>query len=113
MAGRKPLNFSKEYKQKILSGEKRSTIRLRTSLKLGEIVEVNVGGEKIGTAQIVKVERKRLEQLTDNDARQDGFRNVKELLRALRKHYGKLPRNAEVYILGFKFKAKGRRRKKG
>ncbi len=111
MAGRKPLNFSKEYRDKILSGLKSSTIRLKTSLKPGEIVEVNVGGEKIGTARITMVERKKLYELTDADAQRDGFKNRRELLKALRKHYGRMSKDTDVYILGFKFRAAGGKRK--
>jgi len=72
---------------------------------VGDIVELHVGGEKIGVAEITDVSRKKLSQLTDSDARRDGFKNRRELLKALRKHYGKqISKEAEVHIIGFKLK---------
>ncbi|RJX16139.1 ASCH domain-containing protein [Candidatus Bathyarchaeota archaeon] len=102
MGKRKPLNFTKEYMNKILSGEKTSTIRLKTNLKVGEKVQIIVGGEKLGEAKIVSIKRKNILSLTDEDAKKDGFKNKKELLKALRKHYGKISPNTNVYIVGFK-----------
>ncbi|RLG91722.1 MAG: hypothetical protein DRO36_03605 [Candidatus Hecatellales archaeon] len=102
MVKRKPLNFSKEYKSKILSGEKTSTVRLKTNLKVGERVQIIVGGEKLGEAEIVDIKRKGISSLTDEDAKKDGFKNKRELLKALKKHYGKLPSNTKVYIVSFK-----------
>jgi len=102
MVKKKPLNFSKEYRNKILSGEKTSTIRLKTNLKVGEKVQIVVGGEKLGEAEITSIKRKDLLSLTDEDAKKDGFKNKKELLKALKKHYGKLPSDTIVYIVSFK-----------
>jgi len=102
MVKKKPLNFSKEYRNKILSGEKTSTIRLKTNLKVGEKVQIVVGGEKLGEAEITSIKRKDINSLTDEEARKDGFKNKKELLKALKKHYGKLSSDTHVYIVSFK-----------
>ncbi|MGP3667725.1 MAG: ASCH domain-containing protein [Candidatus Bathyarchaeota archaeon] len=95
------LNFSKEYKNKILSGVKTSTIRLKTKLKVGEKVQIVAGGEKLGKARILRIIRKEISKLTDEDAEKDGFKDKKELLKALRKHYGKLPKATNIYIIEF------------
>jgi len=95
------LNFAKEYKKKIKEGLKRQTIRLSTSLKEGDRVKVVAGGEVLGVARITKVERKTIDELTDEDAKRDGFENVAQLVKALRRHYGKISNRKEVCVIGF------------
>lgn len=97
----KKLSFSKEYKKKIERGLKRQTIRLSSSLKEGDRVRVVVGGKFLGIARITRVERKVIEELTDEDAKKDGFKNVLQLVKALRRHYGKISSKKEVCIIGF------------
>lgn len=100
------LNFSKEYKKKIEEGLKRQTIRLSSSLKEGDKVEVVVGGKILGVARITKIERKIVEELTDEDAKRDGFENVAQLVRALRRHYGRISDKKEVCVIGFEIEEK-------
>jgi hypothetical protein len=95
------LNFAKEYKKKIKEGLKRQTIRLSTSLREGEKVEVVAGGEVLGIAKITRIERKTIDELTDEDAKRDGFENVAQLLKALRRHYGRISNKKEVCVIGF------------
>ncbi|HDI47183.1 MAG TPA: ASCH domain-containing protein [Candidatus Methanomethylia archaeon] len=102
MRQRKSLRFSKEYMQAVLSGRKTSTIRVHTKLKKGDEVDITVNGRIIGAVKILNVEKKPLKELTDEDARKDGFKDKAALLKALYKHYGKLPRNLPVYIIDFK-----------
>jgi len=102
----KRLNFAKEYKKKIKEGLKRQTIRLSTSLKEGDRVEVVVGGEVLGIAKITRVERKTIEELTDEDAKRDGFEDVAQLVKALRRHYGKVSNKKEVCVIGFEMERK-------
>ena len=102
----KRLNFAKEYKKKIKEGLKRQTIRLSTSLKEGDRVEVVVGGEVLGIAKIIRVERKTIEELTDEDAKRDGFEDVAQLVKALRRHYGKVSNKKEVCVIGFEMERK-------
>ncbi|MDH5816092.1 MAG: ASCH domain-containing protein [Candidatus Nezhaarchaeota archaeon] len=97
----KRLNFSKEYRRKIEKGLKKQTIRLSSSLKEGDRVKVVVGGEILGIARITKVERKALEELTDEDAKKDGFESLAQLIKALKKHYGRISSKREVCIIGF------------
>ena len=97
----KRLSFAKEYKKKIKEGLKRQTIRLSTSLKEGDRVKVVAGGEVLGVARITKVERKTIDELTDEDAKRDGFENVAQLVKALRRHYGKISNRKEVCVIGF------------
>ncbi len=103
MVGMKRLVFKLSYADAILKGEKRSTIRLRSSYKVGEVVEIYVGSARIGRAVIRHIDRKRLSEIDDHDARIDGFRDRAELLKELMKIYGKkvLGKNPELYIIRF------------
>ncbi|MDK6028008.1 ASCH domain-containing protein [Ignisphaera sp. 4213-co] len=89
----KKLVFKLDYAGKILSGEKRTTIRLSTELKENEIVEVYVGHVRVGRALIKKVQKKKLSELSDEEIKADGFNSREELLKALAKIYG----NKRVY----------------
>lgn len=102
---RKRLNFKKEYKWKILSGAKTSTIRLRTNLKVGDEAYLVVGGETIGVARITRIDRKRVSDLTNLDAVKDGFGSLSELLKALRKHYKSIKPSTIISIIRFKLKS--------
>jgi len=101
MPKRKQLNFKKEYREKIASGQKTSTIRLKTSLKEGDEVEILSGGFKVGIAKVTSVESKLINELTDDDAKRDGFGSKHELMKALRRHYGELKEDDRVHVIGF------------
>ena len=82
------LKFDGKYKDLLLSGKKRATIRVgKVNLKPGDEVLIHSGGYVIGKAKIRKVEKKRVSELTDEDAIMDGFKNKEELLDALKEHY--------------------------
>lgn len=99
----KRLVFRLSYAENILKGEKRSTIRLRSSYRVGEIVEVYVGSARVGRAIIKHIEKKRLSDISDEDARIDGFKDRTELLKELMRIYGKkvMSKNPELYIIHF------------
>ncbi len=99
----KKLVFKLDYAGKILSGEKTTTIRLQSHLKEGDIVEVYVGHVRVGRAIIRKVIKKKLTELTDDDAQKDGFRCKDDLIKALSRIYGRsvIESNPDVYIIEF------------
>jgi len=97
----KQLNFKKEYKETLQSGEKITTIRMKTNLKPEDVVEIVAGGESCGYARIKSIVRKRISEISDKDARNDGFKNRRELLRALKKIYGKITPETRIYIIRF------------
>jgi len=99
----KKLVFKLDYAGKLLSGEKVTTIRLSTNLNPGEVVEVYAGHVRIGRAKIISVRRKKIRELTDEDAQADGYISREELLRDLSKIYGRsrLRDESEVYIIEF------------
>jgi len=95
--------FKEEFKEDILSGRKKSTIRLNSDVKVGEVVEVVAGGDHVGYAIITGVKVKKVSQLTDEDALADGFSSREELLRALKRIYGRaIGGSTEVKVVTFK-----------
>ncbi len=103
----KNLKFDGRYRQLILSGKKRATIRLgRVNLAPGDEILLHSGGYVLGRAVIKKVEEKDISELTDEDAKKDGFKTRDELLDALRRHYGGIKPNTKVTIVEFELKEK-------
>ena len=93
----KHLEFKRKYAKLLLEGKKRITIRSRTNLREGDEVYIHCGGRIIGKAKIVSVIRKRISELTEEEAKLDGFESLDELLKELEKlGYGN-----EVYVVHF------------
>ncbi|MEB3861449.1 MAG: ASCH domain-containing protein [Desulfurococcales archaeon] len=76
-----------EYVERLLSGEKRATIRAGVVRPRYSEVIIHGGGRPVAKAVIEGVEVKRLGELTEEDARLDGFRSRDELVSALRRTY--------------------------
>ena len=62
-----------------------------------------MGSARVGRAIIKHIERKRLSEISDEDARIDGFKDRTELLKELMRIYGKkvMSKNPELYIIYF------------
>jgi hypothetical protein len=89
------------FVDKILSGRKRTTIRLgRYRTKYSEII-IHGGGRPIAKARIVNVVYKKVADLNDEDAKKDGFSSVSELLRELKRVYGEVSPEDDVTIIEF------------
>ena len=100
---KKKLIFKQMYGPDILEGKKTSTIRLYSPVKKGDVVEIRAGKVRIGTAVIEDVEVKEVRELTDEDAGRDGFNSREELIKALRKIYGKrISNTTEVKLIKFR-----------
>jgi len=96
------IHFSKEYKKKILKGEKKATIRLgKRKFKVGETVEIIVGDEKIGEARITNVFYTTLDEIGKEEVRRDGFTKKSKLEKALKKHYPKIKRSSTLTVIEF------------
>ncbi len=101
---RKFLLIDGSYKARILRGEKTSTIRYGDyEARPGSDVYLVVTPSDTAVAKlrITGVEKKKVRELTNEDARLDGFSNVKELLRELSKIYGELYGDDEVTVISF------------
>ena len=97
------LNFSGDFTEKIIKGEKRATLRLGVKdYREGEIVIIRAGDREIGMAKITKVRRVRLSELSDEDLRMDGYTDKEYLLRDLKKFYGYISEDAIFTQIVFK-----------
>ena len=95
------LMLKREYGEKLLRGEKRATIRLGVVRPKYRELIVHSGGRPIAKVRVTGVEVKRVEDLTDEDARLDGFQSREELLRALRRAYPSITPGDTVTIIRF------------
>lgn len=103
---RKFMLIDSTYKSRVLRGDKVTTIRY------GGDYEARPGGSEVyfvltpsdtavAKVRITRVEKKTVRELTNEDARRDGFSDVKELLRELNRIYGELHGDDEVTVIGF------------
>ncbi|WP_457619864.1 ASCH domain-containing protein [Methanopyrus sp.] len=101
----KHLEISGEYRDKLLRGEKRATIRVGRvpGARPGKVVYIHCGGYVYGKVRITDVRTKKVKDLTDEDAKLDGFENREELLKALRNHYPNLRDDDVVTIVEFEW----------
>ena len=92
--------LKKEYADKLLSGLKRATIRLGiVHVKYPELI-VHAGGRPVAKVRVTGRVVKRVKDLTDEDARLDGFRDKEELIRELERVYGRVHPGDYVTIIG-------------
>lgn len=101
---RKFMLVDSAYKTKILKGKKSTTIRYGSyEAKPGREIYIVVrpSDTAIAKVRIKGVSKKKVKELTDEDARKDGFGNVRELLKTLKGIYGELDVEDEVNIIEF------------
>lgn len=101
---RKFMLVDNAYVPKILSGKKTTTIRFGDyEAKAGREVYVVSRPSDTAVAKVLikGVTKKRVGELTNEDARKDGFRDVRELLNALKGIYGPLDAEDEVSVIEF------------
>ncbi len=100
----KHIQFKAEYLDKLLLGIKKATIRIgRLNVSVGDELYVHCGGYVIGKIRVKNVIYKKISELTDDDAKKDGFINLRQLLNHLKKHYPKISYNSTVTILEFEW----------
>ena len=90
-----------KYIPLILNGSKKSTIRLGKVDVRNKEFYINSGGKIIAKAVVREVKYKTVRELTDEDAKMDGFDNREELIRELRRHYGEISDDDWVTIIIF------------
>ena len=101
---RKFMLIDSVYRSKILSGKKSTTIRYGDyEAKPGKEIYIVVrpSDTAIAKVKIKGVSKKKVKELTNEDARKDGFKDIKELLKTLNKIYGGLDAEDEVSIIEF------------
>ncbi len=87
------------FADKLLEGRKSTTIRLGIVKPRYREVIIHGHGRPLAKAEIVGVKVKKVRELSDEDARRDGFSSVEELLEALRKVYGDFGPDDPVTII--------------
>ena len=98
----KRINFDSEYVDAIIEGKKVTTIRKGIKLyPVGRIVDLTVENKPFAKARVDKVVVKRVKELSNEDARKDGFESKEELIEALKKIYGKVRDDEFVTIVHF------------
>ncbi|AMM54520.1 ASCH domain-containing protein [Pyrococcus kukulkanii] len=101
---RKFILLDNKYKAKIISGKKVTTVRYgKYEAKPGSEVYIVItpSDTAIAKARIKEVRTKKVKELTNEDAKLDGFSDVRELVRELSKIYGELYGDDEVTIIEF------------
>ncbi len=84
--------------------KKSKTTTVRRGIKrypVGKIVDLTVNYEPFAKAKIERVVVKRISELTDEDAKKDGFESKEELIHALKRIYGDVSENEFVTIVHF------------
>lgn len=96
------INFDPEFTPLILSGAKRTTIRKGIrSYPVGNLVELTVESKPFAVAKVRKVVVKRISELSEEDAKNDGFESLEDLLQTLRKIYGVIKEDEFVTVVHF------------
>lgn len=86
----------------VIKGLKSTTIRLgRLKLK-HRVLTLHGGGRDVAKVEVTDVKYKKVRDLTDEDAKRDGFESLEALLEALRRMYRGLDPDDTVTILGFR-----------
>lgn len=99
---KKRINFDEEYVKMILDGDKRTTIRKGLkNYPVGKIVEFTANNKVFCKARILKAVVKRLKELNDEDAIDDGFKSKDDLIRALKRIYGDFKDDEFITIVHF------------
>jgi len=95
--------MKREYAELVLSGAKTATIRLGVVRPKRRQVLLHSSGRVLAELEITGVEVKRVRDLTDEDAKQDGFQDRRQLIEHLERIYGKrLGENEKVTIIRFR-----------
>ncbi|MCE4600362.1 MAG: ASCH domain-containing protein [Desulfurococcales archaeon] len=90
-----------EYAGKLFSGEKRATVRLGIVRVRHPEVIIHAGGRPVAKARIREIIVKQVKDLTDDDARLDGFKSKEELFRELKKMYRDISLDDYVSVITF------------
>jgi hypothetical protein len=87
--------MKREYAELVLSEAKTATIRLGVVRSKRKQVLLHSSGKVLAELEITGVEVKRVRDLTDEDAKQDGFQDRRQLIEHLERIYGRRLREDE------------------
>lgn len=86
----------------VVKGLKSTTIRLGKLRLRHKVLILHGGGRDVAKVEVTEVKYKKVRELTDEDARRDGFESLEALLKALGKMYGGLDPDETVTIIGLR-----------
>lgn len=100
---RKKIRFKRRFIPLILSGIKRTTIRLNRVCDVEDIIDIlDENNNFISKAVILDIKVKNYSDLTLADAISDGFKDLNELKQVLKDIYGHVGDDQKIYIYFFK-----------
>ncbi|MFE4228687.1 ASCH domain-containing protein [Arthrobacter sp. NPDC056886] len=107
---RRVVRFNKRYFDPVASGTKTTTIRYDDPMALGPALFVfeDDAGHRSLDGLVTDVVSRRLDQMTDDDARLGPGMRIEDLRRGLQSHYPGLPEDAVVEVVAFKLLATDR-----
>ncbi|MEM4717812.1 MAG: ASCH domain-containing protein [Desulfurococcaceae archaeon] len=89
------------YIEKLLSGQKKATIRKGIYRPKYEEIIIHAGGRPVAKARITRVYYKKLRELCEYEAKIEGYDNVDDLIRELREVYGSIRDDDHLTIIEF------------
>ncbi len=90
-----------KYVEALLSGRKKATIRVGiVKPKYNELI-VHGGGRPVAKVRVTNIVYKKVRDLTDDDAKLDGFSSKEELINELEQVYGPIRPEDNVTIIEF------------
>jgi len=103
---RRHIMIKGRFVEALMNGVKRATIRLGHVVPRYRDVIIHGGGRPVAKAVITNVIYKKVRDLTDEDAKKDGYNSVKELIEDLERIYNrKISSDEEVTIIEFEVTA--------
>ena len=90
--------MSERYLKPLFEGRKKTTIRPGV-LKVADRLYIHSRGRIVALAEVESVTYKRVFELTDEDARLDGFQTRDELINFLKRRYPGLRDDAVVTVI--------------
>jgi len=102
MAGQ-PLYFHRDYLDSVRTGRKTTTVRFRDPVATGPVDMVFEPDEEVVLQGVVtQITSKRVDELTEQDAIADGFRDLAELQDRLRYHYPDILPADDIAVVRFR-----------
>ncbi len=98
------IRFKPEHLEKVLSGRKNVTVRLGlVRPRFGELLIV-CNDLVYGVAEVKRLDFMRLEELTDDIAKREGFKTREDLIRELKRLYPDAENRSIVTVIEFEVK---------
>ncbi|HJX23114.1 MAG TPA: ASCH domain-containing protein [Candidatus Bathyarchaeia archaeon] len=96
------MRFNEAYVANILLGKKTASIRSNVrGLKIDSVIPFTANGRRFAKARIKEIRPVRFQDLSEEDAKRDGFENLQELREGLSQFYKKLKPNSRLFAVRF------------